>query len=150
MWPDANRCHIVRMAAIKTRPTGDDVNEFLESVPDQRRRAEGHVLRSLFERVTGAPAVMWGPTMVGFGSRPYTNTTGTNDWFVVGFSPRKSALTIYGIHDGYASVPDPLLAELGPATTGKGCVYVKRFDEIDQRVLEQLIRNAWSSPRDSP
>jgi Domain of unknown function (DU1801) len=136
------------MAAIKTRPTGDDVNAFLDSVPDQRRRAEGHALRSLFERVTGAPAVMWGPSMVGFGSRPYTNTTGTNDWFVVGFSPRKNALTIYGIHNGYASTPDPLLAELGPATTGKSCVYVKRLDQIDQRVLEQLLRNAWYSSSD--
>jgi len=143
------RCQIVVMAAIKTRPTVEDVTEFLESVPDERRRAEGHALRSLFERVTGAPAVMWGPTMVGFGSRPYTNTTGTNEWFVVGFSPRKSALTIYGIHDGYASVPDPLLTELAPSTTGKSCVYVKRLDEIDQRVLEQLIGNAWSSPSDA-
>jgi hypothetical protein len=132
------------VARIETRPTAADVNEFLDSVPDDRRRAEGHALRSLFERVTGAPAVMWGPSMVGFGCRPYTNTTGTNDWFVVGFSPRKSALTIYGIHDGYASTPDPLLATLGPSTTGKGCMYVKRLDRIDERVLEQLVRNAWS------
>lgn len=146
--PDAHRCHIVVMARIKTHPTGEDVDEFLESVPDQRRRAEGYALRSLFERVTGARAVMWGPTMVGFGSRPYTNTMGTNDWFVVGFSPRKDALTIYGIHDGYASTPDPLLAALGPATTGKSCVYVKRLDQIDQRVLEQLVRNAWSPSDD--
>jgi hypothetical protein len=107
------------VARIKTRPSGEDVNEFLASVPDDRRRAEGHALRSLFERVTGAPAVMWGPSMVGFGSRPYTNTMGTNDWFVVGFSPRKNALTIYGIHDGYASTPDPLLAALGPLRLGR-------------------------------
>jgi hypothetical protein len=137
------------VATIKTRPTGADVNEFLDSVPDQRRREEGHALRSLFERVTGARAVMWGPTMVGFGSRPYTNTMGTNDWFVVGFSPRKNALTIYGIHDGYAAAPDPLLAQLGPSTTGKSCVYVKRLDQIDERVLEQLVRNAWSASSDS-
>ena len=135
------------MAEIKTRPTGADVNKYLDSVPDARRRAEGHELRSLFERVTGEPAAMWGPSMVGFGSRPYTNTVGTNDWFVVGFAPRKSALTIYGIFDGYAS-PDPLIAALGPATTGKSCVYVKRLDQIDQLVLEQLVRNAWSSVRD--
>ena len=134
------------VARIKTRPTGEDVNEFLDSVPDQRRRAEGHALRSLFERVTGARAVMWGPSMVGFGSRPYTNTMGTNDWFVVGFSPRKNALTIYGIHDGYVSTPDPLLGALGPCTTGKSCVYVKRLDRIDQRVLEQLVRNAGRHP----
>ena len=138
------------MATIKTRPTDRDVNEFLDAVPDQRRRAEGHVLRSLFERVTGAPAVMWGPSIVGFGSRPYTNTMGTNDWFVVGFSPRKTALTIYGIHDGYASTPDPLLAQLGPSTTGKSCVYVKALDQIDQRVLEDLVRNAWAQCVDPP
>jgi Domain of unknown function (DU1801) len=136
------------VAKIKTRPTGEDVTKFLDSVPDQRRRAEGHELRSLFERVTGERAVMWGPSMVGFGSRPYTNTLGTNDWFVVGFSPRKTALTIYGIFDGYASKPDPLIEALGPSTTGKSCVYIKRLDQIDRGVLEQLVRNAWSSFND--
>ena len=137
------------MVNIKTRPTGEDVSRFLDSVPEERRRAEGHELRALFERVTGEPAVMWGPSMVGFGSRPYTNTTGTHDWFVVGFSPRKSAMTTYGIFDGYASTPDPLLDRLGPATTGKSCVYFKRLDRIDRSVLEQLVRNAWSSYRES-
>ena len=132
------------VATIKTKPTGEDVSVFLDSVPDERRRAEGRALRSLFERVTGEPGAMWGPSMVGFGRQPYTNTMGTNEWFVVGFSPRKTALTIYGIHDGYKE-PDPLLAELGPHTTGKSCVYVKRLDQIDQGVLEQLVRKAWES-----
>ena len=136
------------MAKIKTAPTSTDVTEFLDSVPDERRRAEGHEMRSLLERVTGEPAVMWGPSMVGFGSRPYTNTTGTNDWFIVGFSPRKAALTVYGIHDEYAAAPDPLLDELGPATTGKSCVYIKRLDQIDRGVLEQMVRNAWSAAND--
>ena len=130
------------MATIKTHQTGEDVTAFLDAVPAGRRRAEGHALRSLFERVTGERAAMWGPSIVGFGSEPYTNTMGTHDWFVVGFSPRKAALTIYGIHDGYAA-PDPLLAKLGPHTTGKSCVYVKRLDQIDQGVLEALIRTAW-------
>jgi hypothetical protein len=82
--------------------------------------------------------------MVGFGSRPFTNTLGTNEWFVVGFSPRKAALTIYGIHDDDAT-PDPLLTKLGPHTTGKSCVYVKRLDQIDQNVLEQLVTRAWET-----
>jgi hypothetical protein len=86
---------------------------------------------------------MWGPSIVGFGSRPYTNTTGTNEWFVVGFAPRKNATTIYGIHDGYGPA-DPLLEKLGPHTTGKGCVYIKRLSDIDETVLERLTRNAWS------
>ena len=102
------------MSKIKTRPTGEDVTAFLDSVADERRRAEGHAMRSLMERVTGEKATMWGPSMVGFGAQPYTNTTGTNDWFVVGFSPRKAAMTIYGIHDGYAA-PDPLLDASRPS-----------------------------------
>ena len=130
------------MATPKTRATDQDVSAFLDAVPDDRRRRDAHALRALFERVTGAPATMWGPSMVGFGSQPYTNTVGTHEWFVVGFSPRKAALTIYGIHDGYAA-PDPLLAELGPHTTGKSCVYVKRLADVDDAVLERLVRTAW-------
>ena len=89
---------------------------------------------------------MWGPSIVGFGEVGYTNSTGTNDWFVVGFSPRKSATTVYGIHDGYGP-PDPLLATLGPHSTGKSCVYLKHLDQVDLQVLEDLIRNAWRSAR---
>jgi hypothetical protein len=130
------------MARIKTRTTGADVTAFLDSVPDKHRRADGHALRALMQRATGAPAQMWGPSIVGFGTQPYTNTTGSNDWFVVGFSPRKSALTLYGIYDDYGR-SDPLLDDLGPHSTGKGCLYVKRLSEVDESVLEQLVRNAW-------
>lgn len=129
--------------AVKTRPTDADVTAFLDAVPDERRRAEGHALRALMERITGETAVMWGPTMVGFGSMPYTNTTGTNDWFILGFSPRKAALTLYGVYDGYGPV-EPLFADLGPHETGKVCLYLKRLDAVDHEVLERLIRGAWA------
>ena len=132
------------MGTIATRPTGEDVTAFIDSVPDERRRADAHALRALFVRVTGESATMWGPSMVGFGVQPYTNTTGTHEWFVVGFSPRKQALTIYGIHDGYQA-PDPLMESLGPHTTGKGCVYLERLDDADPTVLEQLVRTAWQA-----
>lgn len=131
------------MATIKTRPTGEDVTAFLDSVPDERRRAEGHATRALMERVTGAEAEMWGPSMVGFGSKPYTNTSGTNDWFIVGFSPRKASLTIYGVYDDYGPA-DPLFERLGPHTTGKGCLYLKRLDAVDAPTLEALVAQAWS------
>jgi hypothetical protein len=130
------------MATPKTRPTDQDVTAFLDAVEQPRRREEGHLLRALMERVTQQPAVMWGPTMVGFGSTPYTNTLGTHEWFDVGFSPRKAAMTIYGIHNGYAPV-NPLLEKLGPHTTGVSCVYVKRLDDIDLEVLERLVSDAW-------
>jgi hypothetical protein len=136
------------MAKIKTQPSNADVTAFLDAVPDERRRADGHALRALMERVTGAPATMWGPSMVGFGLQPYTNTAGTNDWFVVGFSPRKNALTVYGIHDGYGP-PDPALADLGPHTTGKGCLYIKRLSDVDGDVLEGMVRQAWERAQTS-
>jgi hypothetical protein len=132
------------MAELKTQPTGADVTAFLDSVPDAGRRADGHAVRALMERVTGATATMWGPSMVGFGTQPYT--TGTHDWFVVGFSPRRDALTFYGIHDGYGP-RDPALDALGPHRTSKGCLYVKRLDQVDQSVLEQVIRRAWERAR---
>jgi hypothetical protein len=132
------------VASIKTQPHDGDVDAYLEAVADERRRVDARALRVLMEQITGATATMWGPSIVGFGSTPYTNTSGTNDWFVVGFSARKAALTIYGIHNGYAD-PDPLLDDLGPHSTGKSCLYVKRLADIDERVLIQLITKAWSA-----
>ncbi|GHF22168.1 DUF1801 domain-containing protein [Pseudolysinimonas yzui] len=128
--------------AIQTKPTDADVTAFLDAVPDERRRAEGHAMRDLFERVTGEKAVMWGPSMVGFGSYHYQGKSSSGDWFVVGFSPRKAALTIYGVYDDYGPV-EPLFADLGPHETGKGCLYLKRLDAVDGDVLEQLVRRAW-------
>jgi hypothetical protein len=142
------RCIFAVVVQPKTRPTGEDVTAFLDSVPHERRRAEGHEVRAIFERITGAPATMWGPSMVGFGSEPSSNTTGTNEWFVVGFSPRKAALTLYGIYDAYGPA-DSLFDGLGPHTTGKSCVYVKRLADIDTVILERLIAQAWGQAHDA-
>jgi hypothetical protein len=130
------------MAENLTKPTDADVDAFLDSVPDERRRAEGHAIRRLMERVTGEPAVLWGPSMVGFGSERYESpkTGRSGDWFLVGFSPRKAALTLYGLYSAYDETPDPLIQQLGPHTTGKGCIYIKRLDAVREDVLEQLIR----------
>jgi hypothetical protein len=128
--------------AIKTQPTDADVTAFLDAVPDARRREEGHRIRALMQRVTGQPGTMWGPTMVGFGSMRYQGASSSGEWFVVGFSPRKAALTIYGVYDGYGPA-DPLFDGLGPHTTGKGCLYLKRLDAVDAEVLERLVRQAW-------
>ena len=130
------------MAEPKTKPTDVDVTAFLNAVPNERRRAEGHATRALMERITGEPAVMWGPTMVGFGSERYEGKTTSGDWFVIGFSPRKPALTIYGVYDGYGPA-NPLFEQFGPHTTGKGCLYLKRLDDVDAAVLEQLVREGW-------
>ena len=132
------------MAEIQTRPTGADVTAFLEAVPDERRRAESLAVRDLMERITGAPAEMWGPSIVGFGRQEYTNTSGTSDMLLIGFAPRKGALTLYGVYDDRGPA-EPLFDELGPHTTGKGCLYLKRLDAVDIGVLERLIRRAWEA-----
>ena len=128
----------------KTQPTDADVTEFLDQVPDARRRDEGHRVRDLMERVTGEPAVMWGPSIVGFGSAPIVTTTQSIDWPIVAFSPRKGALTLYGLHE---EGPDPLFDALGPHTLSVGCLYIKRLDAVDETVLEQLVAQAWAAAR---
>jgi len=130
------------MAEITTKPTDADVNAFLEAVPNERRRAEGFAVLELMKRITHATPVMWGPTMVGFGTMHYRGKTSEGDWFVLGFSPRKAALTLYGLQLAYEG-REPLLDELGPHTLGVSCIYVKRLDALDRGVLERLVTQAW-------
>jgi hypothetical protein len=129
--------------AIQTRPTGADVTAFLEAVVDPTRRADALRFRSLVERVTGAQAEMWGPAIVGFGSKQVVGKSGTSEWMRLGFSPRAASLTIYGVFS-VSRPDDPLFAQLGPHTTAKGCLYLKRLDAVDESVLEQLVREAFA------
>lgn len=137
------------MGEPKTVPTDADVHEFLENAATARRREEGLRLAEIFTEVTGVDPVMWGPSMVGYGSFHYVSpvnprTSGT--WFKTGFSPRKAQLTFYGLND----MPEAadLLPKLGTHTMGVGCVYAKKLDDLDLDVLRQLIAVAWSRPDD--
>lgn len=122
----------------KTRPTAATVEDFLAAIPDAGRREECRTLRALMERVTGAPAVMWGPSMVGFGRYHYIYQSGRQgDWFLVGFSPRKQALTVY-LMAGFEDRPE-LMTRLGKYSTGKSCLYLKRLSDIDLDALEALL-----------
>jgi len=131
------------MAQNKTKPTDVSVDEFIAGVRDERRRSEAVVLRGLMERVSGQPATMWGPTIIGFGTYCYQTRSGqTEEYFVVGFSPRTPALSLYGLGNAYAPEEHPLLDSLGPHTMGKGCLYIKKLGAIDLGVLEAMIRIA--------
>ena len=102
----------------KTHPTDADVTAFLDAVPDSRRRADALDALDLIREVTGAEPRMWGPTMVGFGRQPYRTADGKeHEWFAVGLSPRKAALTLY----------------------------VKKFEALDREVLTDLVRRAWET-----
>jgi hypothetical protein len=132
------------MADNKTQPTTASVADFLEAATPARRRDDGIMLDSIFREVTGAEPVLWGPSIVGYGSYRYrspANPRTTGDWPKTGFSPRKAQLSIYGLKD----LPEgaALLPALGKFTEGAGCVYVKNLDDIDLSVLRKLIAIAY-------
>ncbi len=127
-----------------TKPGSGDVRAFLDSVPDERRRTDALAALELMSEVTGAEPVMWGPSMVGFGTQRYTTADGkAREWFAVGLSPRKASLTLYGLT--YYDSNQDLLDRLGPHTTGKGCLYVKRLDDVDRDVLSELVERGWET-----
>jgi hypothetical protein len=130
------------MSERKTVPTAASVDAVVDAAPDERRRADAREVLELMQQVTGAEPVVWGSSMIGFGRQPYTTADGKeHEWFAVGLAPRKAALTLYGL-TFYGSNED-LLERLGPHTTGKGCVYVKRVDALDRDVLTEMVERAW-------
>lgn len=133
------------MAELKTRPSGDDVERFLSTVPEPAQ-SDCRDLVGIMAEATGAPPVMWGRSIVGFGEHHYRYASGREgDWFEVGFSPRARSLTLY-LTTGVERHRD-LLDALGRHTTGKGCVYVKRLDDVDREVLGRLVRDAVAAVR---
>ena len=121
----------------KTQPTEVSVETFLAGVTPDNRREDAVAIRDLMGRLSGEPARMWGPSIVGFGVRRYRYDSGREGEILkVGFSPRKPALVLYVTGE---AEDDPLVARLGKITTGKSCIYVKRLADIDLGVLEALI-----------
>jgi hypothetical protein len=127
------------MAEAKTKPTSVDVQDFLAGIPREQLRADCQALARLMSEVTGQPAVMWGPSMVGFGHYHYTYESGRQgDMFITGFAPRQQQMSLY-LNCNLAEQAD-LLSRLGTYKTGKGCLYVKRLADVDQSVLRELIK----------
>lgn len=126
----------------KTTRTDASVAEFLGTVPDRQRQEDAEEVCELMREVTGLEPAMWGTSIVGFGEYRYRYASGREgDWPAVGLSPRKQALTLY-ISDGYDQYAE-LMARLGPHTTGKSCLYIKRLSDIDRDVLRALIKDGF-------
>lgn len=126
---------------MKTVPTDASVAAFLEAVPDERKRADAFALLDLMREATAQEPRMWGPSIVGFGTYHYRYDSGREgDMFLAGFSPRKSALTLY-IMAGFDEYED-LMARLGKHSTGKACLYVKRLSDVDLPTLAELVRRS--------
>lgn len=128
------------MSTNKTVPTESSVKEFLASV-DAKRQPDCATLVDLMREITGEEPQMWGTSIVGFGSYHYKYASGREgDMPVVGFSPRKQALTLY-IMDGFEQY-DALLAKLGKFKTGKSCLYIKKTADVDMDTLRELVRQS--------
>jgi len=126
------------MAENKTAPTAASAQAFVDAVEHPVRRADGQALLDLFEQLTDQPPVMWGPSIIGFGSYHYKYASGREgDAAAVGFSPRKGTLALYGLT--YAPGSAPLLEGLGKHKTGAACLYVNKLADVDLAVLRALI-----------
>jgi len=131
------------MAETKTRPTGVAVDAFIDAVPNPQRREDAKKLRALMERLTGEPATMWGPTIVGFGSYHYKYESGhEGDMCRLGFSPRKAELVLYILTEAGGPEEKALLARLGKHRTGKCCLYIRKLSDVDEAVLEEMVVGA--------
>ncbi len=129
------------MAELKTKQNDASVDAFVDTVADQKRKADLIAVMEMLERVTGCPPKMWGTSMIGYDSYDYTYESGrSGTWFVTGVSPRKQALTVY-IMQGFGAYDD-LMAKLGKYKTGKSCLYIKKLEDIDMKVLEKLARES--------
>ena len=129
------------MAELKTKPTDQDVEIFLNSIADEKKRKDSFTVLALMKDVTKLEPVMWGDSIIGFGTYHYRYESGREgDMPLTGFSPRKQSLTLY-IMSGFDRY-DALLEKLGKHTTGKSCLYVRRLDDIDLPTLKELVRRS--------
>lgn len=123
--------------ANKTQQTDASVEAYYAAIPDASRRADCEALAAMMQKATGEPAKMWGPGIVGFGSYHYKYGSGREgDMCKLGFASRKDATALYGL--GIEANAD-LVAKLGKHKAGKGCLYIRKLDDVDAKVLKQLL-----------
>ena len=126
------------MAELKTKRTDASVDDFLNSIKDDQVRQDCWTIAEMMQKATNAKPQMWGPSIIGFGSRRYKYPNGREmDWMVIAFSPRKQNITLYLSRDfeGY----DELMEQLGKHSCSKACLYLKRLSDIHLPTLKKLI-----------
>lgn len=128
-------------AELKTKMNNADVNKFLNSISDEKKRNDSLVILGLMKKITKTEPKMWGNSIIGFGSYHYKYESGREgDWFLTGFSPRKQNLSIYLI-SGFKELDD-LLENLGNYKSSVSCLYVKNLEDIDLKILEKMIKKS--------
>jgi len=135
------------MSELKTKPTSQSVTEFMNTIEPEEKRKDGFALLEMFQSITGEKAVMWGSSIVGFGTYHYKSERSKQegDWMLVGFSPRKQNLTLYIMH---GNKDNPALEKLGKHKLSGGiggCLYINKLADVDQAILATLIEKSFHS-----
>lgn len=130
------------MAEIKTKPSAESVEDFLNRVENEQKRKDSFTILEMMKKASGEAPKMWGTSLIGFMDKRYkSEKTGREvDWFTIGFSPRKANISLYFGLDvqEYAD----LLKKLGKHKTGVGCLYINKLSDIDTDVLNAMIVEA--------
>lgn len=129
------------MAQLKTAQNDQDVMAFINTVDNERKKADCLQIMKMMQEITDKDPMMWGNSIVGYGSYHYKYKSGREgEWFLTGFSPRKQSLTIYVM--GGFSYHTEQLEKLGKYKQSKGCLYINKLDDIDEEVLRVLLQNS--------
>jgi hypothetical protein len=129
---------MAKSAELKTKVNNASVEGFLNSVKDEQTREDCFEILKIMQQVTKEEPKMWGTSIIGFGSYHYKGASGREgDWMLTGFSPRKQNLTLYLMH-GF-DVHKDLLKKLGKHKTSMGCLYIKKLEDVDKKVLKELV-----------
>lgn len=124
---------------LKTKPTNQDVTEYINQVEDLQKRADCFEILKMMQAESGEKPVMWGTSIIGFGLYSYKYASGQKgDWPRIGFSPRKDNITLY-LLPGFVERTE-LLDKLGKFKNSKACLYIKKLSDIDQNILKELIK----------
>lgn len=136
------------MAENKTQPTDASVDDFINQTESPKKREDAFRIKQIMEEETGEKAIMWGPSIIGFGQYHYKYESGREgDFLIAGFAPRKSAISLYLLGCMETSFEE-LFAKLGKYKTGASCVYINKLSDVDETVLRELIRTAYQYMKD--
>ena len=135
------------MSENKTQPGTGSAADFIDRISDPQRREDARLLCALMMEATGESPVLWGPSIIGFGTYHYRYESGREgDAPAAGFSPRARELVVY--LSAHSDRTAALLDRLGKHKVGKSCLYMKRLSDVDQDVLSQLVKDSFRSIRE--
>lgn len=129
---------MAKLAVIKTKENDSSVIDFINTIQNEQIRKDSHLLLILMQKLSGEEPKMWGKSLIGFGKMRYKSpATGREvDWVKIGFSPLKAKLSLHLMN---LQVHDAALSKLGNHKAGVGCLYINKLDDVDLKILEEIL-----------